>query len=94
MDVHEVTNQIYDDFVEATGYVTVAERPLEPEDYPGERSGRSNVGRRGRREQEGEREEEGQRSREEWRNWIRGKSILFVEVKREKRKVMGRMEGR
>jgi sulfatase modifying factor 1 len=30
-----VTNQQYDEFVNATGYVTVAERPLDPADYPG-----------------------------------------------------------
>jgi sulfatase modifying factor 1 len=30
-----VTNQQYDEFVQATGYVTVAERPLDPADYPG-----------------------------------------------------------
>jgi sulfatase modifying factor 1 len=30
-----VTNRRYADFVEATGYVTVAERPLDPADYPG-----------------------------------------------------------
>lgn len=30
-----VTNAQYAEFVEATGYVTVAERPLDPEDYPG-----------------------------------------------------------
>jgi formylglycine-generating enzyme required for sulfatase activity len=30
-----VTNAQFAEFVEATGYVTVAERPLDPEDYPG-----------------------------------------------------------
>lgn len=30
-----VTNRQYAAFVEATGYVTVAERPLDPADYPG-----------------------------------------------------------
>ncbi len=30
-----VTNRQYQAFVEATGYVTVAERPLDPADYPG-----------------------------------------------------------
>ena len=34
MDEHEVTNAQYDSFVKATGYVTVAERPLNPKDYP------------------------------------------------------------
>ncbi|RDV16057.1 formylglycine-generating enzyme family protein [Pontibacter diazotrophicus] len=32
MDEHEVTNA---EFVQATGYVTVAERPLNPADFPG-----------------------------------------------------------
>ena len=31
----QVTNAAYADFVAATGYVTVAERPLEPADFPG-----------------------------------------------------------
>src|SRR3954453_16186161 len=35
VDVHPVTNQQYAQFVRATGYVTVAERPLDPADYPG-----------------------------------------------------------
>lgn len=35
MDEHEVTNAQYAQFVEATEYVSVAERPLNPEDYPG-----------------------------------------------------------
>jgi formylglycine-generating enzyme required for sulfatase activity len=30
-----VTNEEYAAFVDATGYVTVAERPLDPEDFPG-----------------------------------------------------------
>jgi formylglycine-generating enzyme required for sulfatase activity len=30
-----VTNEQFAAFVEATGYVTVAERPLDPADYPG-----------------------------------------------------------
>jgi formylglycine-generating enzyme len=30
-----VTNREFAEFVEATGYVTVAERPLDPADYPG-----------------------------------------------------------
>lgn len=32
---YEVTNAHFARFVEATGYVTVAERPLDPEDFPG-----------------------------------------------------------
>lgn len=35
MDRTEVTNAQYVQFVEATGYQTVAERPLNPADYPG-----------------------------------------------------------
>jgi formylglycine-generating enzyme required for sulfatase activity len=35
MDEHEVTNAQFDQFVKATGYITVAERPLNPNDYPG-----------------------------------------------------------
>lgn len=35
MDEHEVTNAQFDQFVSQTGYVTVAERPLNPQDYPG-----------------------------------------------------------
>ncbi len=35
IDRFEVTNADYSAFVDATGYVTVAERPLAPEDYPG-----------------------------------------------------------
>ncbi|MBK9332050.1 MAG: formylglycine-generating enzyme family protein [Ignavibacteria bacterium] len=35
MDIHEVTNEDYKKFTEETGYITVAERPLNPEDYPG-----------------------------------------------------------
>ncbi|MFD1769749.1 formylglycine-generating enzyme family protein [Sphingobacterium suaedae] len=35
MDEHEVTNAQFTAFVEATGYVTVAERPLDPKDFPG-----------------------------------------------------------
>lgn len=34
-DVHEVTNNQYAEFVEATGYVTVAERVPDPADFPG-----------------------------------------------------------
>jgi formylglycine-generating enzyme len=35
MDVTEVTNEQFRRFVDATGYVTVAEQPLRPEDFPG-----------------------------------------------------------
>lgn len=35
MDTHTVTNEQFQRFVEETGYVTVAERPLNPADYPG-----------------------------------------------------------
>ena len=35
MDCYEVTNQQFADFVDATGYVTLAERPLNPADFPG-----------------------------------------------------------
>lgn len=35
MDKHTVTNEQFNRFVEATGYLTVAERPLNPDDYPG-----------------------------------------------------------
>ena len=34
MDEHPVTNAEFRRFVRATGYVTVAERPLDPSDYP------------------------------------------------------------
>lgn len=35
MDEHEVTNAEFARFVKATGYITIAERPMKPEDYPG-----------------------------------------------------------
>jgi sulfatase modifying factor 1 len=35
IDAHAVTNAQYAEFVVATGYVTVAERPLDPADFPG-----------------------------------------------------------
>lgn len=35
MDEHEITNAEFAKFVRATGYITVAELPLKPEDYPG-----------------------------------------------------------
>ena len=34
MDTHEVTNAEFATFVKETGYKTVAERPLDPKDYP------------------------------------------------------------
>jgi formylglycine-generating enzyme len=34
MDEHEVTNAEFARFVKASGYITVAERPLDPKDYP------------------------------------------------------------
>jgi len=39
MDRYVVTNDAFARFVEATGYVTVAERPLNPADYPGAPAG-------------------------------------------------------
>jgi formylglycine-generating enzyme required for sulfatase activity len=35
LDTHEVTNAQFRKFVESTGYVTVAEREPDPDDYPG-----------------------------------------------------------
>jgi sulfatase modifying factor 1 len=35
MDKYSVTNEQFQRFVDETGYVTVAERPLNPQDYPG-----------------------------------------------------------
>lgn len=35
IDEHEVTNAQFQAFIDATGYVTVAERPLDPEEFPG-----------------------------------------------------------
>lgn len=35
LDAHPVTNTQFAEFVDATGYVTVAERPLDPADFPG-----------------------------------------------------------
>lgn len=35
MDATEVTNAQFALFVQATGYITIAERPLKPEDFPG-----------------------------------------------------------
>ena len=35
MDEHEVTNHEFETFVKATNYITVAERQLDPKDYPG-----------------------------------------------------------
>ncbi|WP_400262315.1 SUMF1/EgtB/PvdO family nonheme iron enzyme [Sphingobacterium sp. SG20118] len=35
IDEHEVTNGQFEKFVQATGYVTLAERPLDPKEFPG-----------------------------------------------------------
>src|SRR5215510_6004308 len=35
IDKYAVTNEEYKKFVDDTGYITVAERPLNPADYPG-----------------------------------------------------------
>lgn len=35
IDEHEVTNSQFEEFVKSTGYVTVAERPLDPKEFPG-----------------------------------------------------------
>jgi formylglycine-generating enzyme len=35
IDVHEVTNDAFRQFVDDTGYCTLAERPLDPQQYPG-----------------------------------------------------------
>ena len=35
IQTHQVTNTDFAEFVAATGYLTVAERPLDPADYPG-----------------------------------------------------------
>ena len=35
MDKHEVTNAQFAEFVKTTGYITVAERKLDPKDFPG-----------------------------------------------------------
>lgn len=35
MDEHEVSNHEFARFVKETGYITIAERPLDPEDFPG-----------------------------------------------------------
>ncbi len=37
IDKYEVTNNQFEEFINATQYVTVAERPARPEDYPGAR---------------------------------------------------------
>ena len=34
IDEHEVTNAEFEQFVQATGYSTIAERPLDPKDFP------------------------------------------------------------
>jgi formylglycine-generating enzyme len=35
IEVHQVTNAQFAEFISDTGYVTVAERPLDPADFPG-----------------------------------------------------------
>ena len=35
METHQVTNGQFEAFADATGYLTVAERPLDPADFPG-----------------------------------------------------------
>lgn len=35
VDEHEVTNAEFEKFVQATNYITIAERKLDPKDYPG-----------------------------------------------------------
>jgi formylglycine-generating enzyme required for sulfatase activity len=35
IDTFDVTNKEFSEFVSATNYITVGERPLKPEDYPG-----------------------------------------------------------
>ncbi len=35
MDEHEVTNAQFEKFIKGTNYITIAERPLNPKDYPG-----------------------------------------------------------
>ena len=35
METHQVTNAQFAAFVDATGYLTIAERPLDPADFPG-----------------------------------------------------------
>jgi formylglycine-generating enzyme required for sulfatase activity len=35
IDTHQVTNREFAEFVRATGYTTVAQRPLDPADFPG-----------------------------------------------------------
>ena len=35
METHQVTNTQFEEFVDATGYVTVAEKPLDAADFPG-----------------------------------------------------------
>ena len=44
IDRHPVTVAQFGRFVGETGYVTVAERPLDPADYPGRRPGRPRAG--------------------------------------------------
>ncbi len=44
MDATAVTNAEFRSFVEETGYLTVAERPLDPADFPGAPSGEPRPG--------------------------------------------------
>ena len=44
IDRTPVTNEQFATFVEATGYVTVAERPLDPDDFPGAPAGEPGPG--------------------------------------------------
>ena len=44
IQTHQVTNAEFAEFVAATGYVTVAERPLNPADYPGRPAGEPAAG--------------------------------------------------
>ena len=44
IQTHQVTNAEFAEFVAATGYVTVAERPLDPADYPGRPAGEPAAG--------------------------------------------------
>ena len=45
IQTHQVTNDEFAEFVSATGYVTIAERPLDPADYPERRWRTCSLGR-------------------------------------------------